>query len=48
MCGFARLDYEAKDSSEQRVWIYIALAILVQPLIKISLDRALWAYYQPA
>ena len=42
MCGFAWLAYQVRDNNEQRMWIYIALALLFQPFIKIALGRALW------
>lgn len=42
MCGFTWLAYQVGDNNEQRMWIYIALALLFQPFIKIALGRALW------
>lgn len=42
ICGFAWLAYQIRDSNEQRIWVYIALALLFQPFIKIALGRALW------
>ena len=42
MCGFAWLAYQVREYHGQRMWIYIALALLFQPFIKIALGRALW------
>jgi len=37
---YAFKEYEA--GNKPKVWIYVALAILFQPLVKISLGRLLW------
>ena len=43
MCGFAYLALLSNQSGNQNaMFIYIALAILFQPIIKISLGRELW------
>jgi hypothetical protein len=43
LIGFAILAFEAKERGQQNEMIvYIALAILFQPLLKISLGRSLW------
>jgi len=42
MVGFAYLAYNVKSTNEKLMWVYIALAILFQPLIKIALGRTLW------
>ena len=43
LVAFALLDYQAnQDSRQMEVFIYIGLAILFQPLIKISLGREVW------
>lgn len=43
MIGFGYLAFEANQSKkEKEVLIYIGLAILFQPLIKIALGRSLW------
>lgn len=43
MCGFAYLAFLSNKSGQQNVtFIYIALAILFQPFIKIALGRSLW------
>ena len=43
LVGFAYLAYDAYRGGNQRVtFIYVALAILFQPLIKIALGRTLW------
>ena len=43
MIGFGYLAYESNQSKkEKEVLIYIGLAILFQPLIKIALGRSLW------
>jgi len=33
---------EYETGNMPKVWIYVALAILFQPLVKISLGRLLW------
>jgi hypothetical protein len=41
--GFAYLGYVAKEQNKQNeVFIYIALAILFQPFLKITLGRTIW------
>lgn len=41
--GFGYLAYEAsKEKEEQLIFVYIALAILFQPFIKIALGRTVW------
>jgi len=41
--GFAYLAYSAnKQGNKNEVFIYIALAILFQPFVKIALGRTLW------
>jgi len=43
LVGFALLGYQANQNSRQtEMFIYIGLAILFQPLIKISLGREVW------
>jgi hypothetical protein len=43
MVGFAYLGYVAKEQNKQNeVFIYIALAILFQPFLKITLGRTIW------
>ncbi len=43
LVGFALLAYFASDKENKtEMIIYIALAVLFQPLIKISLGRTLW------
>lgn len=43
LVGFAILAYQANEQSKQtEMIIYIALAVLFQPFIKISLGRELW------
>jgi len=43
LIGFAALAiYAKKEGREKEMFIYIALAILFQPLFKISLGRVLW------
>ncbi len=43
MVGFAYLAYDASQNKQSNaVFIYIALAILFQPLFKIALGRTLW------
>jgi len=43
LIGFGYLAYQANSEEKQtELIIYIALAILFQPLIKISLGRSLW------
>ena len=43
MAGFAYLAFSANEESKNNeVFIYLALAILFQPLIKFSFGRTLW------
>lgn len=43
LVGFAILAYNANQQGQKReVIIYVCLAILFQPLIKIALGRAIW------
>ncbi len=43
MLGFGVLAYEAyKDGKQAEVILFIALAILFQPLFKIALGRLMW------
>ena len=43
LIGFAYLAYEANENKQEKeTIIYIVLAILFQPLIKIALGRTLW------
>lgn len=43
LIGFAILAYQAYEQNKQtEMIVYIALAILFQPLIKIALGRELW------
>jgi hypothetical protein len=43
LVGFAILAYHANEQSKQtEMIIYIALAVLFQPIIKLSLGRELW------
>jgi len=43
LVGFALLAYNANEQGHKReVIIYVCLAILFQPLIKIALGRAVW------
>ncbi|MGV9003253.1 DUF6804 family protein [Flavobacterium sp.] len=43
MIGFAYLAYSANEHTKKNeVFIYVALAILFQPFIKIALGRTIW------
>ena len=43
LAGFGVLAYEAyKDKRQNEVILYIALAVLFQPLLKIGLGRTIW------
>ena len=43
MAGFAYLAFMAKESGRQNeMFIYIALAVLFQPIFKIALGREVW------
>ena len=43
MIGFAYLAYSAnQQTNKNEVFIYIALAILFQPIFKIALGRTIW------
>lgn len=43
MCGFAYLAlFSNKSGNQNAMFIYIALAMLFQPIIKISLGREFW------
>ena len=43
MIGFAYLAYSAnQQTNKSEVFIYIALAILFQPIFKIALGRTIW------
>jgi hypothetical protein len=43
MCGFAYLAFSSnEDNKKNEAFVYIALAILFQPFIKISLGRTIW------
>ena len=43
MIGFAFLAYSAnQQTNKNKVFIYIALAILFQPIFKIALGRTVW------
>ena len=43
MVGFAYLAYSANEQSNRNeVFVYIVLALLFQPFIKIALGRTLW------
>lgn len=40
--GFGYLATTTKDDEDSLRWIYIGLAILFQPILKIALGRTLW------
>jgi hypothetical protein len=40
--GFAYLAYSANKQNKNEMFIYIALALLFQPFIKIALGRTIW------
>ena len=40
--GFSYLAYNLKSGESNMLWVYIGLAFLFQPVIKISLGRTLW------
>jgi len=43
MIGFAYLAYSANEqSNKNEVFVYITLAILFQPFIKVALGRTIW------
>lgn len=43
MCGFAYLAYSSNEvNKKNEAFIYIGLAILFQPFIKIALGRTIW------
>ena len=43
LLGFAFLAYQAVQSNKKiEIFIYVALALLFQPIFKISLGRQLW------
>ncbi len=43
MCGFAYLAYSSNEiNKKNEVFVYIGLAILFQPFIKIALGRTIW------
>lgn len=43
MVGFAYLAYSANEQNKKNeLFIYIALAILFQPIFKIALGRTIW------
>nr|WP_298657213.1 DUF6804 family protein [uncultured Flavobacterium sp.] len=43
MIGFVYLAYNANEQkNKNEMFVYIALAILFQPLIKLALGRAVW------
>lgn len=43
MIGFAYLAYSAyKQNKKNEIFIYIVLAVLFQPFIKIALGRTIW------
>lgn len=43
MIGFAYLAYSAKEqSNKNEVFVYIGLAILFQPFVKVALGRTIW------
>jgi hypothetical protein len=43
MVGFAYLAYSAnEENNKNQVFVYIALALLFQPFIKIALGRTIW------
>lgn len=43
LIGFAILGYKANEESKQNeMYLYLALAILFQPMFKISLGRQIW------
>jgi hypothetical protein len=43
MCGFAYLAYSSNEvNKKNEVFVYIGLAILFQPFIKIALGRIIW------
>jgi hypothetical protein len=43
MIGFSYLAFLAnKENNKNEVFIYIALALLLQPFLKISLGRTIW------
>ena len=43
MAGFGYLAYESyKEKKENRIILYITLAILFQPIFKIALGRTIW------
>jgi hypothetical protein len=40
--GFGYLAASLKEGNDKLRWVYIGLAILFQPLVKVSLGRAMW------
>jgi len=42
LAGFGYLAFEARTKNQNTVIVYIILALLFQPLIKISLGRTIW------
>jgi hypothetical protein len=43
MCGFAYLAYSSNEvNKKNEAFVYIGLAILFQPFIKIALGRTIW------
>jgi len=43
MIGFAFLAYSANDqTNNNKVFVYIALAVLFQPFVKLALGRIIW------
>jgi hypothetical protein len=43
MCGFVYLAYSSNEvNKKNEAFVYIALAILFQPFVKIALGRTIW------
>jgi hypothetical protein len=43
MCGFAYLAYSSNEvNKKNEAFVYIGLAILFQPFLKIALGRTIW------
>ena len=40
--GFSYLAFNLKTEERNKLWVYIGLAVLFQPIIKITLGRTLW------
>lgn len=42
MVGFIILAYKEYKNNRQWVWVWVASAILINPLVKIALGRTIW------